>query len=134
MKRGGWIKRKTPLRSKAELARTPMQRRRSGLPRRQKEIPKRNAKRAKQRRERDFGEQAELARRSPCCACGSPPPSEPAHVRSRGAGGTAKDIAALCSSCHHEQHRHGIKTFQERHGVDLAAEAAKLAERVREAS
>jgi hypothetical protein len=55
-------------------------------------------------------------------------------VRSRGAGGRAKDIAPLCSACHAEQHRVGIETFQRRHGIDLAAEAAKLAERVRRES
>ena len=36
----------------------------------------------------------------PCCACGAPPPSEPSHVRTRGAGGEASDQTPLCRFCH----------------------------------
>ena len=34
----------------------------------------------------------------------------------------------LCRRCHQEQHRVGIETFQERHGVDLACVAESLEE------
>lgn len=46
-------------------------------------------------------------------------PCEAAHVVSRGAGGTARDIVPLCHAHHEEQHRVGIQTFQARHNVEL---------------
>lgn len=50
-----------------------------------------------------------------------------AHVRSRGAGGTAKDMVGMCWFHHQvEQHGDGIKTFQKKYGIDLEAEAARL--------
>ncbi|MCA9636547.1 MAG: hypothetical protein KC420_11020 [Myxococcales bacterium] len=57
--------------------------------------------------------------------CGGP--TEAAHVRSRGAGGTRRDLVPLCQRHHSEQHRIGIKTFAERHSLDLTAEAQRIA-------
>ena len=54
--------------------------------------------------------------------------TEPAHVKSRGAGG--KDWAntvPLCSVHHHEQHTCVIKTFQRKYRIDLKAEAITVA-------
>lgn len=41
-----------------------------------------------------------------------------AHCRSRGAGGTWRDIFPACHAHHMEQER-GIVTFQEKHGLNL---------------
>ena len=48
------------------------------------------------------------------------------HVKSRGAGGGYKDLVGLCLWHHDEIHKSGKRTFAERHGVDLASEAARL--------
>ena len=94
MKRGGPLKRRTPLRRTGRLR-------------------SRNPERAAKRRAQDFGLLAEYARGLPCCACGSPAPSDPAHVRSRGAGYHARlangdgNIIPLCRACHMRQHSQG---------------------------
>ena len=85
--------------------------RRSPL-RRKKPLARRNDERLAARRALAFGEQAELCRQMPCCACGAPPPSDPAHVPSRGAGGRDEDTVPLCRDCHGEQHMRGEWTFQ----------------------
>lgn len=54
-------------------------------------------------------------------------PCEVAHVRSRGAGGTADDAVPMCHSHHSESHQIGILTFQKKHGLDLGAEAHRFA-------
>lgn len=48
-----------------------------------------------------------------------------AHVRSRGAGGTYKDVVPMCVVHHGDQHAHGIRTFQAVHKINLMARAAK---------
>lgn len=87
-------------------------------------MKKRNNKRAKRRRERDFGAKAEYIRSMPCCACGKDGPSDPHHHPSRGAGGTSADLVPLCFLCHREFHDAGADTFQARHEVDLTEKAA----------
>ena len=48
--------------------------------------------------------------------------SEPAHIKSRGAGGTdAANIVPLCRHHHTEQHAMGIKSFQRKYSIDLRA-------------
>ncbi len=84
-----------------------------------------NRKRRKKLYEKNFGDYAAIIRAMPCCVCGRRPPSDPAHVRSRGAGGTKRDLVPLCRRCHDEQ-GHGIKTFQRKHDIDLVALAASL--------
>jgi len=62
-----------------------------------------------------FSDQSRLVRTLPCCACGKRPPSDPAHERSRGAGGKDRDCVPLCSGvhgCHRRQHDQGILTFE----------------------
>ena len=56
-------------------------------------------------------------------------PTDPAHVRSRGAGGVDRGNAVACCRGHHEEHgRTGIKTFQERYGISMTDTAARLLE------
>lgn len=100
LKRSGWLRRLTPLKQF-------------------------NRKRRARLYAKQFGEHAETIRELPCCVCGARP-SDPAHVRSRGAGGTAKDLVPLCRWHHRECHDQGITTFESRHNVDLRSIAEKL--------
>jgi hypothetical protein len=88
-----------------------------------------NPERAAKRREEQFGPEAEVVRWMNCCLprCRARPPSDPHHVRSRGAGGTAKDLVPLCHAHHVEVHAAGRRTFEEAHGVDLRTVAALTA-------
>ena len=97
--------------------------------RRRKRLRPRNPERRVELYERAFGDRGELVRAMPCLLLGSGcwGPIEAAHVRSRGAGGTRRDLVPLCARHHREQHDRGIRTFQERHGVDLRAAADQLA-------
>ena len=81
-----------------------------------------------------FGDQAAHCRTLPCCICRAPPPSDPAHVRSRGAGGKDKDTVPMCRQHHQDQHQIGIKTFQRIYEVDLAAIARQIAAELGEGS
>jgi len=66
-------------------------------------------------------------REQPCLICGAP--AEPAHVKSRGAGGADLDnIVPLCRRHHQEQHQSGIRSFATRYGVDLSQCAAAYGE------
>lgn len=94
--------------------------------RRRTPLRQRNSSRKADAYARDFGEEAEAVRGMPCLACGLTP-SDPAHVRSRGAGGGRFDIVPLCRAHHQEQHQHGIQTFAARHGLDLRAKADHIA-------
>ncbi len=75
--------------------------------RRKIRIKLRNPARLARLRAEQFGPQAALARRMPCCACQAAPPSDPHHVTSRGAGGTDRDVIALCRNCHRRFHSEG---------------------------
>ncbi len=105
MKRGGYIKRRTPL-------------------------AKRNPKRlARLQQEQYGGAYGEAIRQMGCCVCAAPPPSDRAHVRSRGAGGKAwKNLVALCRACHDEQGRMPLAEFNALYRVDLTAIARKIGE------
>lgn len=95
-----------------------------------KRLPRSNRKRRARRYEENFGERADAVRAMPCLLDGlggCRGPTEPAHVKSRGAGGNRRHLVPLCSGHHAEQHACGILTFQERHGLDLAAKAESLA-------
>jgi hypothetical protein len=72
-------------------------------------------------RENVFGEKADWIRAQPCmcCAVGFSRPSEAAHVRSRGAGGTSKDLVPLCRKHHQMQHDMGVHTFAKQFGFLL---------------
>lgn len=91
-------------------------------------MPRVNRKRLARRRALQFGPQAELCRKSPCCIPGCRRRrSDPAHVVSTGAGGKDRgNVVPLCRPHHDQQHLIGVKTFQRKHGLDLAAIAAEL--------
>lgn len=117
------MKRRTPLRRGKRL--------RSGRPlRRKARLRKVNAERIASRREVEFGPQADLCRTLPCCACGERAPSDPHHVRSRGAGGKDSDCAPLCRECHGHLHQVGIRAFEESRGIDLAEIAREIGARL----
>lgn len=72
----------------------------------------------------------DFVRSKPCCACGAPGPSDPDHLKARGAGSGKRNdftIVPLCRSCHDERHALGTKHFEvNRIGVNLWAEATWL--------
>lgn len=88
-----------------------------------------NRERRVERYEQAFGDRGELVRAMPCLLLGNGcwGPIEAAHVKSRGAGGTRRDLVPLCSRHHEQQHTRGIKTFAEEHGLDLRAAADRIA-------
>jgi len=54
--------------------------------------------------------------------------SDPAHIKSRGAGGDdIGNTIPLCQRHHREQHDIGITSFAEKYGLDLTDEATRLA-------
>jgi hypothetical protein len=63
-----------------------------------------NSRRKAKRYARDFGDHAERIRALPCDLCGAPPPSDPHHAKSRGAGGTAQHLIPTCRTCHRKIH------------------------------
>lgn len=140
MKRGKPLRRKTRLQARKPMPRGEGLARGNGLSRtggpikNRKALPPVNKKRLAKRRAEQFGDQAQLCRESSCCACGAPPPSDPAHVLSRGAGGKDGDTVPLCRRCHDLQHSQGIKTFQAERGLDLKAVASDLAAKIRDQS
>ncbi len=99
------LARRTPLRSCKPLARrTRLRRVRHDRIR---------ALRAKQ-----FGAHSALARRLPCFTCGAPPPSDPSHLKTRGAGGLDCDVIPQCRRCHIELGSEGITSFFVKRGLD----------------
>lgn len=78
-----------------------------------------NPKRRKALSEEQFGEKAVWIRAMPCCVCGYRPPSDPHHVKSRGAGGRAEDVVPLCRLCHDWIHASGRYSFERAKGIDL---------------
>ena len=120
------------VRGELERRRTPKARER-GLDRSTRVNPI-NKPRAEKRRAEDFGPCSRAARRGACAVpgCKSPPPQEPAHVRSRGAGGHDwKNVIGLCSKHHREQHDTGVATFAARYRIsldDLACQVAEVVE------
>ena len=125
------LSRRVELRAKTELKRTtkPLPRK-TRLPQGSR-LPSKNAKRAKKRRERNFGDKADWIR-SLSCACngwddGFCDRVVAAHWRSRGAGGTSADLLPLCDRHHGEQHALGVKTFAAKYPkVDFPGVAKRL--------
>jgi len=100
--------------------------------RRKAPMRRRNPERAKRLFEKQYGEEAALVREMKCFVCEldhrrQTTRTEAAHVRSRGAGGTSKDLIPLCTAHHGLLHRLGIKTFEEAFGVNLREGAAAVA-------
>lgn len=116
----GGLQRRTPLRRTATLKRsTP--------------LSPRNIGRRARRFAEAFGERGAAVRGRPCLCRGrsltSPcsGPVEAAHARSRGAGGSRRDLVPLCRGHHREQHRRGVRTFAATYQLDLDAEARRIA-------
>lgn len=86
-----------------------------------------NRQRIKARRAAQFGMQAALCRALPCIVCGRGP-SDPHHVKSRGAGGRDEHTVPLDRQHHDELHTIGRHAFEKKYGVDLVHEAARLHE------
>ena len=87
-----------------------------------------NRKRKQKRSDEAFGsqERRDWMHTFGCVVCHHKP-IEIAHVKSRGAGGTADDTVPLCREHHTEQHAVGIVTFQERYDIDLTEKARMYA-------
>lgn len=100
---------------------------RSGALKRGKAMKKVNAKRKRERFVEGFGsaERVRAIQAMPCLVC-SARPSQVAHVKSRGAGGTYRDTVPLCAACHALQHAKGVETFERMVGLDLTAEAKRV--------
>ena len=54
----------------------------------------------------------------PCLVCGAVP-SEAHHVKTRAAGGGPDDVVPLCTAHHREFHDIGVRTFEDRHELDM---------------
>lgn len=117
----------TRLRSGKGLKRSTPLSRTSGLER-SKPVAKVNRKRRSKQWVRAFGsaDRVEWTQAQPCVICGATP-CEVAHIKSRGAGGSADDTIPLCTRHHREQHDAGIETFASRYGCNLEAWAARVA-------
>ena len=94
----------------------------------------RNRKRAAKLYARNFGERADAIRAMQCLVHGCPRPSQAAHTRARGMGGAKGDrreLVPLCAEHHREagERRTSARAdFERVHGLDLEAEALRLAE------
>jgi len=117
------LHRRTPLRSGAG-------------PTRRKPLPRVNRRRRAQRHALQFGPQAALCRRLPCCVPGCHRRAEPHHDPSRAAGGTDQDAGPVCR-LHHTAgpqavHRLGRETWQRVHGVSWSVVIADTRRRLAE--
>lgn len=107
-----WLKKRAPL----PKATAPMQR---------SPLKKQNATRLKKLKLEQFGGAYADYVRSEMCAIAKLSYVDPecegvvvcAHVRSRGAGGKAQDIVALCSRHHFEQHSGGFGFLTDKYGI-----------------
>lgn len=62
-----------------------------------------------------------------CLACHKNGLSDPAHVKSRGAGGRDRgNTVPLCRAHHTEQHTIGIKSFELQYNLSLKTEAKRI--------
>lgn len=102
--------------------------RRAGPLKRHSPLRRWNRERAAKRFEVAFGERGALVRKLPCLVGqGCYGCIEAAHARSRGAGGTRRDLVPLCFAHHSEQHRIGRQSFELKHGLNLADTARQIA-------
>ena len=106
------------------MKRTPIKR--SGWIKRFTRLKPVNRARRKKLYERNFGDYADTIRALPCFICRKYPPSDPAHVKSRGAGGDKTSLVPMCRYHHDLQGDMGTPEFQRVYRVDLVAEAARL--------
>lgn len=85
----------------------------------------RQSAKGKEKRKRQFGEQAARCRKAPCACCGAKGRSEPNHWPTRANGGLDADTMPLCGGpggCHEAFHAAGSpEAFLERTGCDVIA-------------
>lgn len=104
----------------------------SRLARKTRLAPVNRARRAKSYA-RNFGPRADAVRAMPCLVAGCRLPTVAAHARARGMGGAkgdARELVPLCQPHHLEAGEHRTSqraAFEERHGLDLTTEAARIA-------
>lgn len=69
-------------------------------------------------------ENLNLVRNQPCLACKKRGPSDPDHIRSRGAGGddSLSNLMPLCRTCHVTRHAIGIQSFVKRYNLPITFE------------
>ena len=60
-------------------------------------------------------------RKRPCEVCNKPPPSDPCHIRSKGAGGKdePENLMSLCREHHTSQHQMGLKSFVRKYNLPV---------------
>ena len=98
------------------MRRTPLRR---GKPLARKTAMRRvNHQRLRARRAVQFAEQSALARTLPCFTCGAPPPSDPSHLKTCGAGGVDDAVIPQCRLCHVQLGSEGIVSFFVKRGLD----------------
>lgn len=85
---------------------------RSGPPNRKHGIRRINSDRRAADYDRAFGPQADRCRLMACMFCGRSPPSDPMHIRSRGARGIGRgNTVPGCRDCHIQQEALGWRRF-----------------------
>ncbi len=113
------------LRRKAPMKRGPGPKRGGSLARGGRVKPANWARRKRKRLEGfGSGARAKWWRRQPCVCGGRHPAcsggwSDPSHIISRGAGGTASDIVPMSRGCHDAWHAHGRYTYCRALGIVL---------------
>lgn len=67
----------------------------------------------------------------PCAACKRAPGwTIPAHAaRTRGAGGTWRDVIPLCFLCENAFHTMGLNSFEQKYGINCTKVAAEMVRR-----
>lgn len=99
----------------------------------------RNPKRAAKRLAENFGPQAKLCRRLPCCVCEHTSEKQigesvPHHDPTRAAGGTDRDTMPMCTPHHAQVHVQGRTTFWARVGINPRTVIESMRRRVAEAA
>lgn len=113
-------------RAQMERARTRVREaaKRYAATRKRKPLRRVNPRRKRERFERAYLSPAYVAfiRWTGCVVRGcNRTPVRACHRKSRGAGGTWRDLFGGCDDHHAEQHAVGNREFERRHGLDLAA-------------
>lgn len=93
----------------------------------------RNDRRRAEMHARNFGLRGDAVRAMPCLVPGCRRPTVAAHAKARkmgGCGGDRRELVPLCQPDHQEagEFRTSARAaFESRHGLDLVAEAARIA-------
>jgi hypothetical protein len=90
-------------------------------------LPRQSA-RGRERKQRQFGEQAQRCRESRCACCNAPPPCDPHHWPTTANGGLDRDTCPLCPACHAVFHDSAgsPEAFLALMGCDLLAEIERM--------